>query len=145
MKPLQNRVAVLKSARMILIERIVVLLILCALAVVAVSRSHLYQAAAQIVVNEANARTLSTVASIIEVQEGSLPTWAETFTSMEPIDAKDLIRHTITYRGTGTFKYEDTSGRVTVERTALAPVPASSGKEPAKNQTTNSITSTHQH
>jgi len=105
-----------------LIELIVIMAILGILSAVAVPRFGRFIANAQNRTNQVNAKILTKTANVISATRGYYPTeaeWQTPFTSMTPETAHNLISNTITFLGDGSFKYNPSTGIVSIDGTVL--------------------------
>lgn len=77
---------------------------------------------AQQKINEINAKTLTTICQIIELESGEFASWPSNFTVLTREEAKDLIDNDIKYLGEGFFSYDSKTGIVTVSPLKMAKV-----------------------
>ncbi|WP_034327388.1 InlB B-repeat-containing protein [Alkaliphilus transvaalensis] len=101
-----------------LIEVVVVIAILGVLSAIAVPRLGGFNGSAEHKTNLANAKILTNAAHMIEATLGYFPTeeyWGSTFTEIEPVKVDHLINDKIIFLGNGSFKYDATTGVVSID------------------------------
>lgn len=62
--------------------------------------------------NKINAKSLTNIAQLIKAETGDYPEWPATFSTLYPEAVLNLINSTVTYQGTGHFRYDSAAGTI---------------------------------